>query len=222
MSRKQLSLVFTGDEFADGGELIRQVLKSENVQAAFFLTGRFYGNPQFKQLIGGLKKDGHYLGAHSDAHLLYCDWAKRDSMLLSNDEFKQDLHANYEKMEQFGIRETDAPYFLPPYEWYNATIVNWTMAEDLRLINFSPGTRSAADYTFPEMGAAYRSSEEIYKSIITLEEQDPHGLNGFILLSHIGTDPRRKDKFYSKLKGLIVELKSRGYQFKKVDELLKD
>ena len=197
-------------------------MKSEDVKAAFFLTGRFYGNPQFKQLIRGLIKDGHYLGAHSDEHLLYCDWAKRDSMLVSHEQFKRDLQANYERMARFGINKSDAPYFLPPYEWYNSTIVRWTMDEGRQLINFSPGTRSAADYTYPEMGSGYRSSNEIYESIITLEEKDQNGLNGFILLAHIGTDPRRKDKFYFKLKSLITELKSRGYRFEKLDNLLKD
>jgi endoglucanase len=221
-TRKHISLVFTGDEYADGGEQIRQVLRSEDVKATFFLTGRFYSNPQLKRLIGELIKDGHYLGAHSDAHLLYCDWAKRDSMLVSNEQFKRDLQGNYERMAQFGIKKSDALYFLPPYEWYNSTIVKWTKDEGGKLINFSPGTRSAADYTYPELGSGYRTSEEIYKSITSLEEKDPNGLNGFILLVHIGTDPRRKDKFYFKLKGLIRELKSRGYHFERIDELLKE
>lgn len=125
-------------------------------------------------------------------------------------------------MQQFEIEKSAALYFLPPYEWYNSTIVKWTRNEGRQLINFSPGTRSAADYTYPEMAAGYRSSDEIYRSIINLEERDPNGLNGFILLVHIGTDSRRKDKFYFKLKRLISELKSREYHFERVDELLKD
>ena len=47
-----------------------------------------------------------------------------------------------------------------------------------------------------------------------------HGLNGFILLVHIGTDPRRADKFYRYLPELIHELKADGYRFVKIDELL--
>ncbi|HEY5406039.1 MAG TPA: hypothetical protein VIJ92_03090 [Ginsengibacter sp.] len=45
-------------------------------------------------------------------------------------------------------------------------------------------------------------------------------LNGFILLVHIGTDPRRTDKFYNQLPQLINELKKRGYEFVKINELL--
>lgn len=221
ISRKEIALVFTGDEFADGGEIIQKTLKQHNVSASFFLTGNFYRNPSFKSLITTLKDDGHYLGAHSDQHLLYADWEKRDSLLVTKEEFTLDLRNNYKRMAAFGIKKEDAPYFLPPYEWYNAKITQWVREAGLHLINYSSGTRSTSDYTYPEMGERYQSTNEIYQSIMELESKDPHGLNGFILLIHIGTDPRRKDKFYYRLDELLNELKSRGYNFVKIDELLK-
>ncbi|SMO49324.1 hypothetical protein SAMN06265350_102425 [Solitalea koreensis] len=167
-----------------------------------------------------MKKEGHYLGAHSDQHLLYCDWTKRDSLLVTHEQFTTDLKANYKRMAQLGITKTDAPYFLPPYEWYNTKIAEWTKELGLQLVNFSPGTRSTADYTWPEMGLRYRSSDEIYRSIIDYETKNPQGLNGYILLLHIGTDPRRTDKFHLQLDKLLKELKSRGYTFFKINELL--
>jgi endoglucanase len=106
--------VFTGDEFADGGEVIRKTLQRNNVPAAFFLTGNFYANPAFTSLISALKHDGHYLGAHSDRHLLYAAWTKRDSLLVSREEFVLDLQNNYRRMEKFGIRKEDAPFFSSP------------------------------------------------------------------------------------------------------------
>ena len=160
-----MALVFTGDEFADGGQIIRRTLRKHQVKGAFFLTGNFYAKPAFATLIKGLKKDGHYLGAHSDKHLLYADWTKRDSLLVTQEEFTRDLQMNYQRMAEFGIAKPDAPYFIPPYEWYNATIAQWTKDVDLQLINFSPGTRSTADYTYPEMGERYVPSEIIYQSI---------------------------------------------------------
>ncbi|WP_461490517.1 polysaccharide deacetylase family protein [Pontibacter sp. HJ8] len=212
--------MFTGDEFADGGSVVREVLKKRKAKASFFLTGRFYRNPDFRVLIKGLKQEGHYLGAHSDEHLLYCDWAKRDSLLVTQAQFSQDLQKNYQRMAAFGIRKSDAPYFLPPYEWYNRRIVDWTGQEGLQLVNFTPGTRSAADYTWPEMGTRYVSSETILQSILQYEAKDPHGLNGFMLLLHIGTDPRREDKFYHRLDELLTQLEKKGYRFVRVDEVL--
>ena len=219
LSKKQIALVFTGDEFADGGEIIMNVLNTNNVKASFFLTGNFYKNPGFSALIKRFKNDGHYLGAHSDKHLLYADWTKRDSLLVTRDRFRKDLRRNYKRMKSFGVKKADAHYFLPPYEWYNKSIAAWTDEMGLTLVNFSPGTRSAADYTYPGM-SAYKTSDEIYSSIISCEKQSTHGLNGFILLTHIGTDSRRSDKFYLRLDALIKELKHNGYALIKIDELL--
>lgn len=220
-TEKKIALVFTGDEFADGAASITKTLMNNDVKASFFLTGRFYNKPKFATLIKTLKANGNYLGPHSNAHLLYNDWAKRDSLLVTEMQFKSDLMWNYVAMEKFGIKMEDAPYFLPPYEWYNQQIADWTSQMDKHLINFTPGTRSNADYTYPEMGKSYRSSEEIYKSIIDYNKNKSDGLNGFILLLHIGTDPKRKDKFYNKLPELIKYLKTSGYELVKINELLK-
>ena len=46
------------------------------------------------------------------------------------------------------------------------------------------------------------------------------GLNGFILLIHIGTAPERTDKLYLRLENLIDEMTRRGYTFVRIDETL--
>jgi endoglucanase len=218
--KKNIALVFTGDEFGDGGSFILSTLKEFKMKASFFLTGNFLRNRKFKPTVNGIVSEGHYLGSHSDKHLLYCDWVKRDSLLVTRDDFDRDLLDSYSKLARWKIGKKEAPYFLPPYEWYNDSIVRWTSAHGLMLINFTPGTRSHADYTFPEMESRYVSSAAIYASIIDLEKNAPQGLNGFILLAHIGTDPRRTDKFYHMLPRLISEMIARGYRWVRIDELL--
>jgi len=219
-TNKEIALVFTGDEFGDGGEFISGFLERENIKASFFLTGNFYRDTEFKPVIIKLLKNGNYLGSHSDRHLLYCDWNKRDSLLVSREEFTGDLERSYAEMDKHGIKRIDARYFLPPYEWYNDSIAVWTGETGLQLINFTSGTRSNADYTIPEMGNGYVDSRTIYNSILSYESQSPSGLNGFILLLHIGTHPGRSDKFYYYLPELINDLKVRGYKFVRIDEML--
>jgi len=51
--------------------------------------------------------------------------------------------------------------------------------------------------------------------------EDPHGLNGFILLLHVGAGPRRADKFHQQFEALVHALAERGYRFVRIDELLK-
>ena len=217
---KNISLVFTGDEFGDGGEFVLKALNNLKIKASFFLTGNFYRNEHFKALISKLRENGNYLGSHSDKHLLYCEWANRDILLVSKKEFTDDLGNSYLELNKFKVMPEEARYFLPPYEWYNDSIALWTSQMGLRLVNFTPGTRSNADYTFPGMGNNYVDSKTIFNSVLEYEQKFTTGLNGFILLVHIGTDPRRTDKFYHLLPDLITELKSRGYKFVRIDELL--
>jgi len=217
---KEIAMVFTGDEFGDGGKYISELLVKEKIKASFFLTGNFYRNKEFGPLIKELIKNGNYLGSHSDKHLLYCDWTKRDSLLVDKKEFISDLNNSYAEMSKFGIKRSESTYFLPPFEWYNDSISSWTCDSGLQLINFTGGTRSNADYTYPELENQYVDSRTIYNSILSYEEKSSSGLNGFILLIHIGTDPRRTDKFYLYLPALLKELKYRGYKFVRIDVLM--
>lgn len=217
-TEKRIHLVFTGDEFADGGEILRETLGKHDVKGSFFLTGNFYRNPDFGPIIRGLHEDGHYLGAHSDRHLLYATWEDRDSLLVTRDEFLKDLLDNYKEMERFGVRKGDAPYYIPPYEWYNEEIARWTQETGFILVNFTPGTYSNADWTIPEPGRQYVSSDSIYARILRYEEKN--GLNGFILLTHIGAHPDRPDPFYDYMDDLITVLKERGYRFTLLDEAI--
>lgn len=212
-------MVFTGDEFADGGFYIADVLKQANVNASFFLTGNFYRNEAFKNIIRTLRSGGHYLGPHSDRHLLYCSWENRDSLLVTREEFTTDLENNYRAMAAYGITRDESSFFIPPYEWYNDSIAAWCEQMNVRLLNFTPGTISHADYTTPDM-KNYRSAERIWESVTRFEQNSPSGMNGFILLLHIGTDRARTDKMYYRLPELIDYFKRKNYQLVKIDELL--
>lgn len=218
-TRRKLAMVFTGDEYAEGAESIASTLAKRGIKGSFFFTGRFYRDPAFAPFIERLKKDGHYLGAHSDSHLLYAEWKDRNKTLVTEEEFSTDLRNNYAEMERFGIRRTDALYFLPPFEWYNQTIADWTTRSGFKLINFTPGTSSNADYTTPD-DANYLTSDAIVERIKKYEAKDPDGLNGFVFLSHIGAGSKRTDKFFDKLDALIVWLRSKNYEMVRIDVLL--
>ena len=210
-TKKQVCLVFTGNEFSDGYNLIFKTLKRSNVKASFFFTGNFYRNHRFSKIIKDLKKDNQYLGAASDRNLTYCSSLKRDSMFINKSQFINDLRENFRAMEKFEISKNASPFFLPPNGCYNDSVSRWCAESGLHLINFTPGTLSYADNTYPEMRSAYYSSVEIYNRIMQVESKQ--GLNGAILVFHLGTDKRRQDKFYPRLQSLIIELSRKGYSF---------
>jgi len=212
-------LTFTGGDYNDGRKMVQRVLRKKKVKANFFFTGDFYRLKENRSFIRALVQSGHYLGPHSDKHLLYAPWENRDSLLVSKAQFIQDLGNNYKAMAAFDIQQIAAPFFMPPYEWYNQEISNWTAELGLQLINFTAGTRSNADYTTPDMGKRYLSSQLIFDSILDYESKDRHGLNGFILLLHVGTHPNRTDKLYRRLPSLIDTLRAKGYRFASLHEL---
>lgn len=219
-SQKKITLVFTSDGFVDGYETIKSTLKKHNIKGAFFFTGNFYRIPACAPMVKALKKDGHYLGPHSDKHLLWCAWEKRDSLLVDKIQVYKDIMDNYGEMAKFGIKLKNAPFMIPPYEYYNAQTAAWANELGVQLVNFSPGTSSNADYTTPD-AKNYISSQTIYDRILKYEQDQPDGLNGFMLMVHFGVDPRRTDKFYDRLDELITELQSRGYEFVPITDQIK-
>jgi peptidoglycan/xylan/chitin deacetylase (PgdA/CDA1 family) len=219
LNQKLIALEFTGGSFGEGGDHILSILSKLNIKASFFFTGDFFRTPEFEQIIKRIVKDGHYLGIHSDKHPLYCPWDNRDKTLISKKDFIMDIKACQEHLIRFGVDPKKNRYWIPPYEWYNEDISRWSGELGLILINFSPGSYSNADYT-EEADKNYRSSDFIYQKILEKEETDPNGLNGFLLLIHIGAGPGRKDKFFLRLESLLLELQKRGYSFVLVDEML--
>ena len=214
-SLKQVCLVFTAAAWADGASYILPVLKEKPVSGGFFFTGQFY--ERYPDVVRHLLRDGHYVGTHGYGHLLYCAWENRDSLLVTQQDFADDMHKAYSQMKQFGITKAEAPYFIPSYEYYNDSISAWAKRLGLQVINFTPGTGTNADYTIPSM-KNYRSSEELYRNLMDYEKE--HALNGHFLMLHLGTHPERTDKFYRLLPQLIDELRARGYQFVSVPQMM--
>lgn len=214
-TKKKVWLTFTAHEFADGFDTVLSTLSHHRAKASFFLTGDFTRLPGYDKIINRLKADGHYIGAHSDKHLLYCDWEKRDSLLVTKEEFMTDLENNYKALAKHGITRDMAPFYLPPYEWYNDTISAWTREAGFLPVNISSGTITNQDWTVPD-GKPYYSSDYLMKNFLAYEKEK--GLNGYILLIHPGTDPRRTDKFYLNLDSILTYLERKNYSFQSFAE----
>jgi endoglucanase len=218
-ARKRIALVFTGDLYAESAEPILDELERRGIDAGFFLTGNFLRNERFRPAINRLIAAGHYLGPHSDRHLLYCDWDDRDKSLITQQEFAGDLQANLAAIRAAGgLSMGERPLFIPPYERYNREQARWCEELGVTLVNFTPGTGSNRDYAI-EGDRAFVPSKALRDDILAHERRAEHGLNGFILLLHVGSN--RKDPFHTQIGSLCDELDSRGYDFVRIDRLLR-
>lgn len=214
--KREIALEFTGDQFVEGGPVILDQLARHRIKASFFLTGRCLRKAENRALIRRIIDEGHYLGPHSDSHPLLCSWEAPKKTLVSREFFLSDMGRNLEAIETLGAPRAAARYFIAPYEWYNAEIAAWAAEMGLVVVNFTPGTRSTADYT--ESGATnYASSQEILESIEGRERQA--GAAGWLLLLHLGAGPGRADKMHDRLGELIGYFQGRGYQFVRIDQM---
>lgn len=214
VSRKEISLVFTAHKDCEGAEKVLRLLKKYDVPANFFFTGYFFENngPIVEELV----KRGYYVGGHSYGHLHYIDWKNPDSTLISQKEFTDDIRKCFDVMSKYGLTPETSPCFMPPFEEYNAEVASWAQKMGLSLVNYTPGTGSNMDYTTPDL-SYYQSSKAIYDRIVSVEKKQ--GLNGHILLLHLGTDANRTDKFYDKYLGRLLDyLKKQGYSFRLIQE----
>ena len=208
-------LIFSADEYGEGADQILNTLSRKKIKGSFFLTGKFLRNSKFETSIKRMIADKHFVGPHSDGHLLYAPWEKRDSLLVTKEQFDQDIRANLEQLLKSGVRKESVKFFLAPYEWYNQSISRWSGAHELQLINFTPGTGTNADYTTPGM-KNYRSSKVLSDQLLKFEQTNPDKLNGAFILIHLGTHPDRTDKFYNSLDRIIESLSKRGYSFERL------
>jgi len=212
---KAIYLLFSADEFGEGFDHILNVLDDRKIRGSFFLTGNFLRDKKFAAVTRRIISGGHYIGPHSDGHLLYIPWENRDTLLVTKEQFNADLRNNIMALQKAGLKKQIPQYFLAPYEWYNFAISRWTEEMGMTLINFTPGTGTNADYTTPDM-ANYRSSEFLAERLASFEAGADMGLKGAMVLIHPGTDPARTDKFYLRLGDLIDFYTNKGYKFKRL------
>jgi endoglucanase len=219
--RRRLALVFTGDRYAEGSEAILAALRRRGIRVSCFLTGRFLRDPDLRAVAERTRGDGHEIGPHGDEHLLYATWDRPPKLLVTRGQFLADLRANDREITAYIRGPSPFPYFLPPYEHYTEEISRWTAEAGRTLINLSPGTLSHTDYMEDDQ-PRFVPAERIVDSVLKAELTDSDGLNGFLLLMHLGAGPRRtRDRLHDRLDPLLGAIKERGYEFVRVSELLR-
>lgn len=212
-TQKVINLVFSADSTFEGAPHILDVLKQHNAKGNFFFTGNFLRMKEYDEIFKRIHSEGHYIGGHSNHHLLYAEWNPERTNLVTNDSLIADLRGNYMELAKKGVKREDAPYFMPPFEWYNAQNVKAINSEGITVICLSPHVGTSEDYTTPDM-PIYRSSQQIIDKLF--ENEAKYSLNGVFMLIHPGTHPMRTDKLYLRLDEILTRLEDLGYTFKRL------
>lgn len=209
--QRTLYLVFTADSMFEGGNYALDVLRDKGVKASFFFTGNFLRDTAANAaIVRRTVAEGHYVGPHSDRHILLADWDDARTTLATADSAVADMEANYAELARYGVRREDAPWIIPPYEWYNAEHIQAFRANGMLPVSPSPGIMTFRDYTTPDM-PDYWSADSMWRQL--MERERKSGLDGSFIILHLGTQDVRTDKFYRYLPAIIDTLREKGYVF---------
>ncbi|MCM8711292.1 delta-lactam-biosynthetic de-N-acetylase [Clostridium sp. SYSU_GA19001] len=192
-SKKVLYLTF--DEGYERGYTakILDVLKNNNVKAAFFVTTDYInGN---KELIKRMVEEGHLVCNHSDSHPSMAKTA-----LKGKEKFNQEFTLTEKAFEQ--VTGTKMPkFFRPPMGKYSELSMSYTQALGYKTIFWS--------FAYKDWIPEQQPSHEYAKKIIM---ERTH--NGAIILLH-AVSKTNADIMDSILK----EWKNKGYEFKTLNDL---
>jgi peptidoglycan/xylan/chitin deacetylase (PgdA/CDA1 family) len=228
--KKLVALTFDGSDNARAAQEILDTLRSRNVKATMFLSGRFLQRQQ--DVVRRILGDGHEVGSHTYSHPHLTSYAQDHTQttlpsvteaflareLLITDSVFTALYG--------GARMS--PLWRSPYGDHNRIICLWGQRAGFLHIGWGQGRTwrrnlDSNDWTPNEETAGYHTPQEVYDKIVSLAGEAPGGINGGIILMHLGTVRTLRDKQVHLILGRLIDtLGSMGYRMVTVSELLKE
>lgn len=211
---RRIYLVFSADSMFEGAPAALDALESRGLKANFFFTGNFLGRPGNSSIVRRIIDSGHYVGGHSNRHLLLADWDRDRTPLVTADSMIADIDSNLTALASFGVARTAARWFMPPFEWISASQAAAIRDSlGLEVINPTPEIQTFRDYTVPGM-PEYASSDSMLHQLYDHERRE--GLAGAFIILHLGTQDVRTDKLYHHLPAILDSLGALGYSISRL------
>jgi peptidoglycan/xylan/chitin deacetylase (PgdA/CDA1 family) len=110
------------------------------------------------------------------------------------------------------------PFWRAPFGEYNQKILTWAAEIGYLHIRWT-GAFDTNDWVTDQESDLYMTPDEIFTRIMQAEEKRPFGLNGVIVLMHLGSQ-RDGDHIFEVLPKLIQTIRDKGYILGCVSDLL--
>ncbi|WP_456408887.1 polysaccharide deacetylase family protein [Caldithrix abyssi] len=214
---RMVALTFDAGSSDRGAQEILKILRDKGLRCTMFITGRFL--EKFPQVVMQMVKDGHEVGNHTYSHPHLTTYEQNRLHHNGAHVGREFVISQLLKVDSLFMALTGrrlAPYWRAPFGEYNRQILRWAAEAGFKQIAWSPKC-DALDWVEDSTQTLYRSSAQILEHFLQLEKNS--GLNGKIILMHLGTD-RKNDFPYLALPALIDSLRSRGYRFATISELI--
>jgi peptidoglycan/xylan/chitin deacetylase (PgdA/CDA1 family) len=218
-AQPMVCLSFDGGGSANAAIDILDTLASRHVSATMFLTGQFIR--AWPDIVRRIVADGHEVGNHLNSHPHLTSWESDHTHTtlpgVTREMFERELlRAN----EAFRLVTGDdmQPLWRAPYGERNRQICLWGLACGYLHVGWRQGgnwrqTLDSNDWIPDEESPGYRPPHAVLEKIVALARQ-PGGINGGIILLHLGTmRKQREDQVHWLLGALIDTLRGKGYEF---------
>ncbi len=227
LEARQVALTFDADSARNGAEAILEALRARALRATMFLSAGYLR--KHPDLVRRIVAGGHEVANHMKTHPHLTTYARdrRQTTLphVTREFVQAELRATEEIYHEVTGRSL-APLWRAPYGEHNAEIRAWAAEAGYRHVGWTrdPESREdldTRDWVADPTSTIYRSSREIRDRILRFGAAGGHGLNGGIVLMHLGTQ-RRRDPAHARLPEILDALAAKGYRLVTISELLGD
>jgi len=195
--KKVIALTFDGGANADGIAKILSILKDNGIKGTFFLTGKFI--EKYPNETAMIFASGGDVGNHSYSHPYFTK--------LTNEEISTELEITENALSKLNLEFH--PFFRFPYGDRNKEAISAINEKNYISIRWTVDSLGWK-------GTSGGMTKETIESRV-LSKAVP----GAIVLMHLGSNPDDKTQLDSQaLPGIISALKTQGYEFVTITELL--
>ena len=219
VNRKKIALTFDAGSDDSNTLEILQILADHQLTCTLFLTGKFI--EQHPDLVRRMMEEGHEIGNHTYDHPHLTTYEQNYQHQLLPDISREFIHRQLLETDSVFYSFTGEhlqPYWRAPFGEYNDQLLTWAAEAGFLHISWT-GSFDTHDWVTDENSSLFKTPNEIYDSIMTMEQEQNFGLNGVIMLMHLGSH-RRENHVYEVLPRLIQSVREKGYVLAKISDLL--
>jgi peptidoglycan/xylan/chitin deacetylase (PgdA/CDA1 family) len=223
-----VSLTFDGGSLNNIAAAILDTLAAHEVKATMFLTGRFITNN--KALVRRIVREGHEVGNHTYSHPHLTNWA-RDRAHTTKEGVSYTLVATQLEKTRRVFEEITGQsmtaLWRAPYGERNRQICRWAQREGYLHVGWRQGrtwrmTLDTHDWVPDTATPGYRTPREVLDKILALSRSAEHGINGGIILMHLGTIRTPPAQRVHRILGTMIDtLQHAGYRFVTAGEMVR-
>ncbi|MCL2219997.1 MAG: polysaccharide deacetylase family protein [Chitinispirillia bacterium] len=220
------ALTFDGGSIANAAADIFDTLASRGVKSTMFVTGEFIR--KYPHVVTKAAQNGHEIGNHTHRHPRLTTYAENQTQSTRPEVTRQFLINELDGAARILADRTGlrfAPLWRAPYGEYNPRICGWALEAGYIHIGWRQGgswsrNLDTNDWVPTPASPAYKTPQEVYDKITHIASQ-PGGLNGGIILMHLGTERKQRDQQVHIILGRLIDtLREMGYEPLTVSNLL--